>query len=95
MPANRVHPRTFTKCGHKGLGGFCHRCAEADRMIAISEGKVEPAQPGKGRPKTAKAAFLGWKKEAFVKEAARLKAPAVRKANESNYVHPTNTATAD
>ncbi len=84
MPANRVHPRTFTKCGHKGFGAHCHRCAEGDRLIAIGEGKAKPAQPGKHRRTEA---FKGWSKDAFLKEGNRLKAP---RAKESTF-----TPTAD
>lgn len=29
MPATR---HRFGKCGHKGFGGFCHRCAQADAL---------------------------------------------------------------
>jgi hypothetical protein len=75
MPANRVHPRTFTKCGHKGLGAYCHRCAEGDRLIAIGKGEAKPAAPGKNRRVES---FKGWSKDAFLKEGARLKAPRVR-----------------
>lgn len=36
MPANR---HTFSNCGHKGWGGYCHRCKEADKLEAKSKQK--------------------------------------------------------
>ena len=31
MPATR---HRFTKCGHKGFGGYCHRCKQAEDLQA-------------------------------------------------------------
>lgn len=55
---------TFSSCGHKGFGAYCHRCKEADRMDAIADGKATPKKPTsfKGREK-------GW----FRDEARRLR----------------------
>ena len=68
-----VTKKTFAKCGHKGLGVYCHRCAEADRMEACAKEdfpkcwkkKFPPSfhtQEGKPRPGD-------W----FLHEAARLR----------------------
>lgn len=63
----------FSKCGHKGMGAFCHRCAEADRLEAIGNGEKKPV--GTGRKDGKPVAFAGWKKEDFLAEAKRLRGP--------------------
>jgi hypothetical protein len=33
MPARR---HVFSNCSHRGFGGLCHRCAEADKLDALA-----------------------------------------------------------
>lgn len=59
------------KCGHKGKGAYCHRCAEAQRLVDIANGVKKPAaaeRRKKGKPEP----FAGWTKEKFMAEAKRL-----------------------
>lgn len=72
MPATR---HSFGKCGHKGFGAECHRCAEADRMESLSGAKAKALGPQMGKRKDRVGSFKGWKKEQFLVEAARLRAP--------------------
>ena len=58
--------QTF-KCGHKGKGTFCHRCAQVDAMkLALSSGKFPLT--GEGEP----VAWSKLKPDALQKEIARL-----------------------
>jgi hypothetical protein len=68
----------FSKCNHKGFGGFCHRCQEADRLEAMASGEVKPADK-KNRKKDKPEAFSGWSKDDFMKEAKRLRGPQISK----------------
>lgn len=36
-------------CGHKGHGAWCHRCADAQRLLRIAEKMEKPAE---GRQRT-------------------------------------------
>jgi hypothetical protein len=64
--------RMTFKCGHKGLGASCHRCAEAQRMEDIANGLKKPAEANR-RKKDKGPAFDGWNKEKFLAEAKRLR----------------------
>ena len=33
----------FVSCGHRGFGGFCHRCAQADKLEQEARAETRPA----------------------------------------------------
>lgn len=73
MPNTKIR---FSKCGHRGHGGHCHRCAEADRLEAMVD-----------VPKTKRSkSFQDWTKEQLLAEAARLRGP---QGTRARHIEPT------
>ena len=54
----------FSKCGHKGRGAHCHRCADADRLEKLAD-----------VPQDKRTAFKDLDKAQLLAEAARLRGP--------------------
>lgn len=69
--------KQFHPCGHSGLGQFCHRCKEADRLLALVEAKAKYVT-FKDRPKD-QGGPVTWTAEEVRTEVKRLREPAVRK----------------
>jgi hypothetical protein len=63
MPASR---HAFSKCGHKGYGADCHRCALADKLDAL-------AKTGKNKRK--KSYGHDWDDVVLQTEVLRLRGP--------------------
>ncbi len=37
MPSKRNRRRPHSACGHSGYGAFCHRCSDADKLVAKAD----------------------------------------------------------
>ncbi len=72
MPTTKM---SFSKCGHKGHGAYCHRCDDAERLEKLADTPTDKRKSHKE-----------WDEGALRAEAARLRAP--RAPRRRTYIEP-------
>lgn len=74
MPATK---NRFSKCGHSGYGGYCHRCDQADKL----EAAAKKLQSTRAAPKEGKQVIGQDEATKLLTEAARLRGISGAKVN--------------